>query len=767
MKLSKILNSIETHDLVETKYQKASISCGIVFDHSLDFPEGIDLFKKYNLDIKQFRLDVDDLIRNSVEDQQYTQLSINNGVGVQYKKLRVDEADFVQVQVQAQNLEIQKQQKNALSIGPTATLDGNPSLQTFLRAFLLLKNQFSEVSRVYRVLKKNGFDEERFLNDWDNSKVEEKSFLDEFATNLNEEAMSGKIKRVIGRSKEIDEVITALLKAEKNSPILIGEAGVGKTAIAEGLALEIINGRVPEQLKNTTIYNLDMMSLMKGTGLRGAYEEKVDNFIKAVKEKEAKNEPVLIFIDEIHTIMGTGAGNESNNFGNLLKPHLAKGKIRIIGATTEDEWHKFIKKDGALDRRFDAVMVPEPSVEDTKIILEGSIGFYETFHKLKYDREVIPRVLELTSEFVADKNHPDKDFDLIDYTGSRIKKAGGELVTVKDIEEALVYRYEGISEDAIMERKKLKKEPIEDSLKKVIFGQDHVIEKISPFLEKNLAGLSDPNKPIASFMFAGPTGTGKTQLAKEIEKVMNMSMISLNMNTFSEGHSVSKIVGSPAGYVGSEDGSPILKEITKKPRMVFLLDEFEKAHPNVQNLFLNAMDEGYMKDAQNKHISLRNAIFILTTNQGQSEMKTASIGLAKKNETAVSDKGKKSIELGFKPELLARLSGQEALVFNFLSEKSIDLIIDKELIVINEKFNKSHNLSIKISDKIRSNVKTFAQKMKKGARPIKGRLDTLVTLPMSMSLNHGDLQAYRGDKGDFKTVLLDLDKDNKVNIKVL
>lgn len=532
----------------------------------------------------------------------------------------------------------------------------------------------------------SGFDYNRFLDDFEgaNAQTAEDSIINELCTNLNQMAKDGKIDPVIGRDDEILKTVEVLGKRKKNNPVLIGKAGVGKTAIAEGLALKIVNGDVPDTIKRGVVFQLEVVNMVAGTQFRGQFEEKMTKMIKEFAELEEKGDILpILFIDELHSIVGSGNSN-GLDFANIIKPALAKGKLRCIGATTGEEWQKFINQDRALKRRFSQVDVEEPTRNQTIEILKQARKYYEAKHNLTYDDSACERAVDLSMEFITDSALPDKAVDLFDLTGSIHRIKGLETVSGREVEYSL-HRNKGIALDAIREVKSKKaQEPMAPKIKKDLFGQDHAVDQVVEVLEYSLAGLQDDNKPLGSFLFVGPTGVGKTELAKLLAREMKAHFERIDMSEFMEQHSVAKLIGSPPGYVGFEQGGRLTKVIEKNPRCVLLLDEIEKAHIRVQDILLQAMDNAKITDSQGNPVSFKNVLILMTSNVGAREMmNTKPIGLGSRVPNAAARKiNKDRINYYFSPEFQGRLNG--LVEFGGLSKDFMGKIVLKKVRVLNE-----------------------------------------------------------------------------------
>ncbi len=577
--------------------------------------------------------------------------------------------------------------------------------------------------------------------------------LAEFTVNLNKTAREGKLDPVIGREDEIQRIIQILCRRRKNNPILVGDAGVGKTAIAEGLALAIVEGKVPSLLSKTTVYSLDMASLLAGTKFRGDFEERLKLVLQAL-EKKNEVEGSVLFIDEIHTIIGAGAtSGGSLDASNLLKPALSKGNIRCMGSTTFDEYRKYFEKDQALNRRFQKVDINEPSIEDTIKIINGLKSKFEEHHHVTYSEEVVKSAVELAEKHINERKLPDKAIDVIDEVGAYIRlhpeRGENAAVEVADIEH-IVAKIARIPQKSLSVNEKEKLRFLERDLKLMIFGQDSAIEKVSNALILSRSGLGHQNKPIASFLFAGPTGVGKTELAKQLAYIMGINFVRIDMSEFMEKHTVSKLIGAPPGYVGFDQGGTLTDAINKSPYTVLLLDEIEKAHPDVFNILLQVMDHGSLSDSNGRASDFKNVILIMTSNAGAKEMESGSIGLSQArgadNNTAKRDQAIKNV---FTPEFRNRLDA--IITFQKLADKNIDLIVEKFLMELeNQLVEKKVEMEVSAAAKAWLSKNGYDEKL--GARPIARVINDKIKKNLANEILFGHLE--KGGK-----VLIDLKDD--------
>lgn len=568
-------------------------------------------------------------------------------------------------------------------------------------------------------------------NDADNADVD-KSFLGKFAINLNTKAIDGKIDPVIGRQEEIKKVITILAQRRKNNPILVGEPGVGKTAIAEGLAKKIVEGNVPEQLNQFVIYSLDMAALVAGTKYRGDFEER----LKGVIKEASSDKNIVLFIDEIHTLIGTGAGNATMDASNIIKPSLSSGEIKVIGATTYDEHKKHFEKEGALARRFQKVEILEPTIEEAIQIIKGLKSQYENFHEVKYDDKSIEVAVRLTSKYIIDRKLPDKAIDVIDMAGAeqKLNKAKNIIIGEKEITE-VISKMARVPLNEMEKSDKVKFKNLDLNLRKEIFGQDKAIETVVDSILLSKASLIGKEKPIGSFLFAGPSGVGKTELAKQLASNLNIPFLRIDMSEYMEKHAVSKLIGAPPGYVGHEQGGQLTEMIRKNPHSVLLLDEIEKAHPDIFNILLQVMDYGMLTDNEGKKADFKNVVIIMTSNIGAFEMNKNSMGFTDKPNIQINREAE--IKKAFSPEFYNRLDS--IVQFNALDNVNISKVVIKGLT----------RLQLQLSEKkvimsySKEAVNYIAEKgfdAKLGARPIERFISQEIARPLSKEILFGKLE---------------------------
>ena len=560
-----------------------------------------------------------------------------------------------------------------------------------------------------------------------------KSPLESFATNLNERAKQGKIDPLIGRDHEIERTIQVLCRRRKNNPLFVGEAGVGKTALAEGLAKRIVDGEVPEVLSESIVYSLDMGALLAGTKYRGDFEKR----LKAVLAQLRKNPDNVLFVDEIHTIIGAGAASGGvMDASNLIKPALASGELKCIGSTTYQEYRGIFEKDRALARRFQKIDVPEPTVDEATQILMGLKPRFEEHHEIKYTRQAIRMAVELADRYINDRHLPDKAIDVIDEAGARQRMLPAskrkKTIGVKDVEQ-IVSKIARIPEMRIGSSDREKLRTLERDLKMVVFGQDPAIDSLSTAIKLSRSGLGHEEKPIGSFLFAGPTGVGKTEVTRQLAKIMGIELIRFDMSEYMERHAVSRLIGAPPGYVGYDQGGLLTDAINKTPHAVLLMDEIEKAHPDVFNLLLQVMDHGTLTDNNGREADFRNVIIVMTTNAGAEQMSRPSIGFT--SQTHVGD-SLEAIKRAFTPEFRNRL---DAIVeFQGLDRKTIGHVVDKFIIELESQLQ-DKNVTIEVSTEAREWLAEHGFDPAMGARPMARVIKENIKKSLAEELLFGEL----------------------------
>jgi ATP-dependent Clp protease ATP-binding subunit ClpA len=573
--------------------------------------------------------------------------------------------------------------------------------------------------------------------------------LDAYCVNLNKKALAGRVDPLIGRQAEVDRTIQILCRRAKNNPLYVGEPGVGKTAIAEGLARRITKGEVPDVLKDATIFALDMGALLAGTRYRGDFEERLKTVLS-----ELENTPgAILFIDEIHTVIGAGAtSGGAMDASNLLKPALASGTLRCIGSTTYKEYRNYFEKDRALVRRFQKIDVNEPSVEDSVKILRGLKPYYESHHRVRYTAEAIRAAVELSARYINDRKLPDKAIDVIDEVGaaqmllppSKRKRT----ITVKDI-EAVVSTIARIPPKSVSHDDKEVLRTLERDIKAMVYGQDQAIDALCSAIKLARAGLREPEKPIGCYLFSGPTGVGKTEVARQLAKTMAIELIRFDMSEYMERHSVSRLIGAPPGYVGFDQGGLLTDQVDQHPHSVLLLDEIEKAHPDLFNILLQVMDHGKLTDHNGKTVDFRNVILIMTTNAGASELAKPPIGFER---TARAGEDQEAINRMFTPEFRNRLDA--VIGFKSLSPEIISRVVDKFVLQLEGQLG-DRQVTIELGDAARKWLAEKGYDPQFGARPLARVIQENIKKPLADELLFGKL-AQGG------TVRVDL-KDGKLN----
>lgn len=568
----------------------------------------------------------------------------------------------------------------------------------------------------------------------DKEKTEELPLLEQVARDLNKAAEAGRIDPVIGRDWEIERTLEILSRRRKNNPILVGEPGVGKTAIAEGLALRIVEGKVPEKLKKARIYALDMGAMLAGTRYRGDFEQRFKQVLEAL---EAEPHAIL-FIDEIHTIVGAGAvQGGAMDASNLMKPALAAGKLRCIGATTYEEFRTIFEKDRALARRFQKIDVKEPSIEETYQILKGLKDKFEAHHEVKYTLPALRAAAELAARHIPDRHLPDKAIDVIDEAGARFAlKAGRNCRTqvgVADIQQ-VVAKIARIPLAQITQKERDKLATLEPDLKRVIFGQDKAVEQVVSAIKLARSGLKAPDRPIANFLFAGPTGVGKTELARQLALHMGVELIRFDMSEYMERHTVSRLIGAPPGYVGYDQGGQLTEAVSKHPHSVVLLDEIEKAHPDVFNILLQVMDSGTLTDNNGRKTDFRNVILIMTSNVGAQEMARASMGFVQQDHTRDFAS---ELKKAFTPEFRNRLDA--VIQFAPLQPEAMARVVDKYLLQLEQQLQEK-KVTLEVTPAARQWLCEHGYDKQMGARPMDRLMREKLKQPLAELLLFGDLK---------------------------
>lgn len=568
--------------------------------------------------------------------------------------------------------------------------------------------------------------------------VVEKKPLEAYATNLNELAEQGLIDPLVGREQEVERVAQILARRRKNNPLLVGEAGVGKTAIVEGLAKRIVDGQVPELLKGSVIYSLDLGALLAGTKYRGDFEKR----FKAVLKDLKKRTDAILFIDEIHTIIGAGATTGgAMDASNLLKPALSSGQIRCVGSTTFKEYRGIFEKDHALSRRFQKVDVVEPSVADTIRILQGLKSRFEEHHHIAYTDEALKAAAELAARHISDRHMPDKAIDVIDEAGAyqqlQIPDNRVECIDVPQV-EAIIAKMARVPSKSVNASDKELLRNLERDLKLTVFGQDAAISSLASAIKLSRAGLKAPDKPVGSFLFVGPTGVGKTEVAKQLSRALGIELIRFDMSEYMEQHSVSRLIGAPPGYVGFDEGGLLVEAITKTPHCVLLLDEIEKAHPAIFNLLLQVMDHGTLTDNNGRKADFRNVVLIMTSNAGAQSAARASIGFAQQDH---STDAMEVVKKAFSPEFRNRLDA--IIQFGRLSDDVLKSIVDKFLVELQVQLEEKQ-VQLEISEQARAWLAKNGYDPQMGARPMARLIQEKLKRPLAEEILFGKLAEQGG-----------------------
>ncbi len=618
-------------------------------------------------------------------------------------------------------------------------------------AYFLQKQDMTRLDAIsyisHGVAKAPGHDATRVIRGVDNSQKEETAdasldeeesissteSLDAYCVNLNEKAFNGKIDPLIGREPEVERTIQILCRRSKNNPLYVGDPGVGKTAIAEGLARRIVDGDVPEVLLPAVIYSLDMGSLLAGTRYRGDFEER----LKAVMTELEGMDNAILFIDEIHTIIGAGAtSGGAMDASNLLKPALASGSIRCIGSTTYKEFRSHFEKDRALLRRFQKIDVHEPSIEDSIKILKGLKPYFEEYHRIRYTADALKSAVELSARYINDRKLPDKAIDVIDEVGAaqmlRPESRRKKTVSVKDVEE-IVAKIARIPQKSVSKEDTENLRKLDVDLKRVVFGQDAAIEALSSSIKLARAGLREPEKPIGNYLFSGPTGVGKTEVARQLASIMGVELVRFDMSEYMERHTVSRLIGAPPGYVGYDQGGLLTDAIDQQPHAVLLLDEIEKAHPDLFNILLQVMDHGKLTDHNGKHVDFRNVVLIMTTNAGAQEMSKQAIGFGSGVREGEDEEAIKRL---FTPEFRNRLDA--VIPFAPLPPEVVSRVVEKFVLQLETQLQ-DRNVTLSLTDAAASWLAEKGYDILNGARPLARVIQDHIKKPLSEELLFGKL----------------------------
>ncbi len=586
----------------------------------------------------------------------------------------------------------------------------------------------------------------------ENNSENKETALQKYCINLNEKSQMGEIDPLIGREHEVERCIQILCRRRKNNPILVGDPGVGKTAIAEGLARKINSKEVPNVLNDTTIYSLDLGSLLAGTRYRGDFEERLKAVMKELEEKDRS----VLFIDEIHTVIGAGAtSGGAMDASNLLKPSLQSGNLKCMGSTTYKEYRQHFEKDRALSRRFQKIDVKEPSIDDSVKILNGLKPYFEEHHDIRFTHEAIKTAVDLSARFIHDRKLPDKAIDVIDEAGAAqmliSENRRRKTIGVKEIEEVIA-KIARIPSKNVSKNDTQVLRDLEKSLKRVVFGQDQAIEALASAIKLTRAGLREPEKPIGNYLFAGPTGVGKTEVAKQLADTLGVELLRFDMSEYMEKHAVSRLIGAPPGYVGFDQGGMLTDKVDQHPHSVLLLDEIEKAHPDVFNILLQVMDHGKLTDHNGRTVDFRNVILIMTSNAGAAEQAKEAIGFGRDKREG---EDKVAIEKLFNPEFRNRLDS--VISFSNLPMEVILQVVDKFVLQLEAQLL-DRNVTIELSSEAAKWLAKKGYDNKMGARPLARVIQENIKRPLAEDLLFGKLS-----KGGIVKVLI---KDNKLDLNI-
>ncbi|MGC9456051.1 MAG: ATP-dependent Clp protease ATP-binding subunit ClpA [Halothiobacillaceae bacterium] len=567
---------------------------------------------------------------------------------------------------------------------------------------------------------------------------EDENSFENFVVNLNALAKKGRIDPLIGRAHELERVVQILCRRRKNNPLLVGEAGVGKTAIAEGLARKIVEGDVPAPLRDATIYALDLGSLVAGTKYRGDFEKRLKSVLRGIKRRSN----AILFVDEIHTIIGAGAASGgAMDASNLIKPALANGNLRCIGSTTFQEFRGIFEKDAALTRRFQKLDVPEPSESEALEILKGLREGYEKHHNVQYSDEALEAAVKLSARYITDRHLPDKAIDVIDEAGARHRLLEPEpddnALGVEEI-EAVIAKIARIPERTVSTSDREVLRNLDGNLRMVVFGQDEAIGQLCTAIKLARSGLRSPDKPIGAFLFAGPTGVGKTEVARQLARLLGIELIRFDMSEYMERHSISRLIGAPPGYVGFEEGGLLTEAINKQPHAVLLLDEIEKAHPDLFNLLLQVMDNGALTDTNGRTVDFRNVILVMTSNMGADTASRNTMGFVEQDHRTDA---LEAIKRGFSPEFRNRLDA--IIQFQSLQPRQIANVVDKLLLELEQQLEEKH-VSLVIDEPVRSWLAEHGYDPLMGARPMARVIQERIKRPLAEELLFGALANHGG-----------------------
>jgi ATP-dependent Clp protease ATP-binding subunit ClpA len=631
-----------------------------------------------------------------------------------------------------------RKQVTTIDLYLSMTSENNSHAHYFLLKYGVSRNEFAQYwQRNYK-----GSD---YTSSISSNQADE--ILDEYTVNLTQLAKQGKLEPVIGRSKEIDDIINVLAKRFKSNALMVGDPGVGKTAIAEGIANAIVNGDVPEFLENYELYSLEISSLLAGSKYRGDFEEKVKNVISALNSK--KN--AILFIDEAHTMQAGGSSsNGSVDFANMIKPAITKGTLKVIASTTWEEFYESFEKDRALMRRFFKISIDEPSHDSTIRILKGLSERLNDFHTVKITEEAINAAVDAGDRYIHDRKNPDKSIDLLDAACAKQRVLGNKEASItKELIYEQVEKYTGVPADKLSDNNYERINNLDVNIKSKLYGQDETVDKVLERVYVSFAGIGNETKPTASFLFLGPTGTGKTELAKLLSKNLDMPLLKYDMSEYSERHSVSSLIGPPPGYVGFGDsqvqGGRLISDLSKNPHAIMLFDEVEKAHPDIFNIFLQILDEGTVTGSNGKKVSCKNTVIILTSNLGSADSEKNAIGFGTQEKTGEDDKALKDF---FKPEFRNRLD----MICKF---KKLDMLSIKKIVIkftedVKKSLLEKHNITLNLSEPVIEYLADKGYDSKMGARPLARKIDEMIRVPLSKKIlferiKDANIMAVMGD----------------------
>ena len=692
----------------------------------LDNSDSMKLLVSNKVDVDQLRTDLEEFIGSTTP------------------KIKKDEASEIQPTLGFQRV-LQRAVFHVQSSGKNEVKGSNVLVAIFSEkesqsVFLLEQQGLSRLDAVTYLSHGNSElpDPEEDNADTESAENDSNTALEQFTLNLNKEALEGRIDPLIGRQEEIERLIQILARRSKNNPLLVGESGVGKTALAEGLAKLITEKKVPDLIKDSVIYSLDMGALLAGTKYRGDFEERLKGVLKELENDKS----AILFIDEIHTVIGAGATSGGvMDASNLLKPALAKRGLQFVGSTTYKEFRGIFEKDRALSRRFQKIEIAEPTVDETINILKGLKSRFEEHHEIKYTEGALKAAASLASKHINDRFLPDKAIDVIDEAGARQKlvKKSKRKKTIAQIDiEKIVAAIARIPEKSVSSSDKKSLEKLEENLKRVIFGQDQAVESLASSIKLARAGLRVEEKPVGSFLFSGPTGVGKTELSKQLAKIMGIEFVRFDMSEYMERHTVSRLIGAPPGYVGYDQGGLLTESVAKHPHSVILLDEIEKAHPEVFNILLQVMDHGTLTDNNGRKADFRNTVVIMTTNAGAQDMSRASMGFQSQDH---STDATEMIKKTFSPEFRNRLDG--IIQFNPLPIEVIRTVVDKFLVELQVQLDEQ-KVQLEVSEDVREWLIENGYDKNMGARPMERLIQDSIKRKLAEEILFGKLSKSGG-----------------------